>query len=350
MLQIPWKTKGIVLTAPQPYKNEVKDVADFIEKILAPSGVNLVVLQTRYRYRFQRHPECMGYDPLSPQDVKLLLEACRRCGIKLIPKMNLLGHQSGLHNTPSDGILHGHAVDGVTDFRDGLLRAYPTLDETPDAETGFYARHLCLSHPLLPSILFDLMDELLDVFEADAMHIGCDEAFNIGLCPRCAGTPPHILFSSYINMLRGHLAERGAKTLMWSDRLLSSAETGYHAYEASANGTDGAIDIVNKDIVCCDWHYESHDEYRSVGVFADKGFRMMISPWKDVESAGKFLRYAIEHDRGHIDGYLQTTWCSSGELARHYLYGAPPQWHNTPALIETLNEHFLSPDAIRRNA
>jgi len=58
MYQIPWKTKWIVLTAPQPYKQEVRTVAEFIERILAPSGVNLIVLQTRYRYQFQRYPEC----------------------------------------------------------------------------------------------------------------------------------------------------------------------------------------------------------------------------------------------------------------------------------------------------
>ena len=56
---------------------------------------------------------------------------------------------------------------------------------------------------------------------------------------------------------------------------------------------------------------------------ADHGFRMMISPWKNLDSSRKFLEYAMEHDRGHIEGYLQTTWCSSGELARHYLYGDP---------------------------
>ncbi|MBQ3177422.1 MAG: family 20 glycosylhydrolase [Clostridia bacterium] len=346
MLQIPWKTKGIVLTAPQPYKKEVQDVADFIERILAPSGVNLVVLQTRYRYRFQKHPECMGYDPLSYEDVQLLLNTCRRCGIRLVPKMNLLGHQSGLHNTPSDGILHGHATEGVLDYRDGLLRAYPMLDELPDQDTGFYARHLCLTHPLLPSILFDLMDEMLDAFAADGMHIGCDEAFNIGQCPRCSAKPPHILFADYINMLRDHLAARGAETMLWSDRLLNSAEAGYHAYESSANGTDGAIDLVHKDLLCCDWHYETHDRYRSVDIFADHGFRMMISPWKNLDSSRKFLEYAMEHDRGHIEGYLQTTWCSSGELARHYLYGAPLEWHNTPALVETLNSLFLSPEVI----
>ena len=77
MYPIPWKTKGIVLTAPQPYKKEVRTVAEFIERILAPSGVNLIVLQTRYRYQFRRHPECMGYDPLSAEDVRLLLETSR---------------------------------------------------------------------------------------------------------------------------------------------------------------------------------------------------------------------------------------------------------------------------------
>ncbi|MBQ3592135.1 MAG: hypothetical protein II979_09350, partial [Clostridia bacterium] len=118
------------------------------------------------------------------------------------------------------------------------------------------------------------------------------------------------------------------------------------AYESSANGTDGAIDLVHKDLLCCDWHYETHDQYRSVDIFADHGFRMMVSPWKNLDSSRKFLEYAMEHDRGHIEGYLQTTWCSSGELARHYLYGAPLEWHNTPALVETLNSLFLSPEVL----
>ena len=92
------KTKGIVLTAPQPYKNEVATVAEFIERVLAPAGVNLVVLQVRYRYQFKKHPECQGFDPLSYDDVKLLLNTCRRNGIRLIPKMNLLGHQFFVFN------------------------------------------------------------------------------------------------------------------------------------------------------------------------------------------------------------------------------------------------------------
>jgi len=340
MYKLPWKTKGIVLTAPQPYKNEVGIVCDFIDRILAPSGVNLIILQTRYRYSFKKHPECQGYDPLSYDDVKQLLAICRKNGIRFIPKMNLFGHQSGIHNKPSDGILHGHAA-GVHDFPDGLLRAYPFLDETPECETVEYARHLCPKHPLLPSILYDLTDELLDVFEADGMHIGCDEGFIIGQCDRCRDTANHVIFAEYINMLRDHLSERGAETMLWSDRLLSQSETGYNRYESSDNNTEKAIDIVAKDILCCDWHYVTMEEYKSVDIFADHGLRMMVSPWKNLDSTKKFVEYAMAHDRGHIEGYLQTTWCSSGELARHFLYGEKPQWNNTPALLETMKEVFL---------
>lgn len=340
MYQIPWKTKGIVLTAPQPYKNETATVAEFIDRILAPAGVNLIVLSVRYRYQFKKHPECMGFDPLSYDDIKLLLNVCRKNKIRLVPKMNLLGHQSGLHGNPTDGTLWGHPNVDV-DFPDALLRAYPMFDETPDEEKVLYARHLCLSHPLLPSILFDLIDELMDVFEADAMHIGCDEVFAIGKCPRCRETPPSVLFANHINRIQEHLAKRGAQTMIWSDRLLSHKETGYNIYESATNDTEGAIDLVSKDVICCDWHYGNLDEYKSVDIFADHGLRIMICPWKDMPNAKRFLDYAAAHDRGHIDGYLQTTWCSSGELARHFLYGDPLEADYTPALADTLKEIFI---------
>lgn len=349
MYPIPWKTKGIVLTAPQPYNNELSDVADFIEKVLAPSGVNMIVLQTRYRYRFQRHPECVGWDPLSREDVKFLLDVCRRNNIKLVPKMNLLSHQSGIPNTPTDGILHGIS-SGRTDFPDALIRAYPMFSEPYGDMEYVYSKHLCMSHPLLPTILFELIDEMLDAFEADTMHIGCDEVFLMGKCDRCKDKPVDQLFADYINMIADHLRERGVKTMMWSDRLLhTDLSDGRDFCEYSANGTSPAIDLVAKDIICCDWHYENYKNgvYPSVDTFAEHGLHMMVSPWRYLENGRAFLDYAVAHDQGHIEGYLQTTWCSSGELARYYLYGTPTQWFNMPAIIETLNELFLDEKVIR---
>ena len=88
-MNLPWKTKGIVLTA--PLTDEIDDVIKFIDEYLAPRGFNMVVLQTRYRYQFKNHPEVWGYDPLSYNDVKKLLAVCNKNNIKLVPKMNLIG-------------------------------------------------------------------------------------------------------------------------------------------------------------------------------------------------------------------------------------------------------------------
>ncbi|MBE6541971.1 MAG: glycoside hydrolase [Ruminococcaceae bacterium] len=336
-MNLPWKTKGIVLTA--PLSAEVDDVVEFIDKYLAPNGCNLIVMQVRYRYEFKLHPECRGYDPLSREDVKKLVEVCRKKGIRLVPKMNLIGHQSGLHNTPTDGILHGHGK-AIPDFRDGLLRAYPELDEQPDEKAVVYSRSLCLTNPLVKLIVFDLMDELIDAFEADAIHIGCDEVFNIGLCPECSKVSNAELFANYISALHEHLADRGVELMMWGDRFLDAEKIGFGKYESSYNGTSEAINMIPKDILICDWHYENQTEFPSVDIFADAGLKMLVCPMRVKEHAVNFIEYAAEHDRGHIEGLLMTTWFGSGELARHMLYGDTAKWQYAEQIADTIRYLF----------
>jgi len=336
-MKLPWKIKGIVLSA--PLTKDVDDVVEFIDKYLAPNGCNLVVLQIRYRYKFKQHPECQGYDPLSYEDVKKLVHVCKKNNIRLVPKMNLIGHQSGLHNTPTDGILHGHS-EAIPDFRDGLLRAYPELDEMPDEKGVFYSRSLCLTNPLVKLIVFDLIDELLDVFEADAMHIGCDEVFHIGICPECRKRSKAKLLADWINTLNEHLKEKNAQLMMWGDRFLNANETGYGSYEASDNNTEDALNMVAKDIVICDWHYEKQEVYPSVDVFAKSGHDMFVCPMRVKQNAINFIEYAKEHDKGHVKGILMTTWFSSGELARHILYNEEPQWKYAKELAQTLKFLF----------
>lgn len=337
-MYLPWKNKGIVLTA--PLTEQVDDVVEFIDRYLAPRGCNLIVMQVRYRYQFRRHPECQGYDPLSFDDVKKIVAVCRKNNIKLVPKMNLHGHQSGVHNVPTDGILHGHH-SAVPDFRDGLLRAYPEFDELPNEKGVFYSRSLCVTNPLVKWLVFDLIDELTEVFEADMIHIGCDECFHLGECPECSKYKKAELLANWINALNGHLKERGVGMMMWGDRLLNFDETGvYDRYEASQNGTDGAIDLISKDVCICDWHYWCKSDFPSVDIFAKAGFKMYVCPWRNRQSAESFIKYAKEHDSGHIEGLLATTWCGSGDLARCILYNEPPRWEHTGEIAETVRFIF----------
>ena len=334
---LPWKTKGIVLTA--PLTKEVDNVIEFIDKYLAPNGCNLIVMQIRYRYQFQLHPECQGYDPLSKEDIKKLVAVCKKNNIHLVPKMNLHGHQSGIHNTPTDGILHGHS-EAIPDFRDGLLRAYPELDEMPNERAVFYSRSLCMTNPLVKMIVFDLMDELLEVFEADTIHVGCDEVFHIGICPECAKYSNAKLLADWITTLHDHAAARGAKIMMWGDRFLNAQETSYGIYEGSDNGTEPALHMIPKDVLLCDWHYEDQRVFPSVDIFADAGFHMFVCPMRVKQHALNFIEYAKTHDRGHIEGLLMTTWFGSGELARHMLYGEKPLWQHAEELAKTIRYLF----------
>ena len=336
-MNLPWKTKGITLTA--PLTEEVDDVIKFIDEYLAPRRFNMIILQVRYRYQFKKHPEVWGYDPLSYEDVKKLVSACKRNNIKLVPKINIIGHQSGFPNLPTDGILHGHS-ETEADIPDGLLRAYPDFDEQRGEREIEYARSVCLNSRAAKTVISELIDELMDVFEANAIHIGCDEVFNIGLCPICSKQSTAELFANWVNSINENVKKRGGTVFMWGDRLLDEKTTGYGRWEASDNGTYEAIKLLSKDIVICDWHYENNENYVSVDIFANAGFKILVCPMRSKANLEAFLGYAKEHDRGHIEGVLMTTWCPSGDLAKTILYGEPGRWRHTEELAKTIDESF----------
>lgn len=285
----PWKSSALCVFAPRP--EEVDRFCGFIRNELMPDGIDTIVLIVRYDYQFESHPECRGLYPLSREDVRKMVETCRECGIHLVPKMNLLGHQSIQGKKENDGLLLGH----------------PEFDETPEVEEIFYSRSICPNHPEVFTLVCDLMDELVDVFEADTLHIGMDEIFEIGKCPRCRDKSTGEILAKWVTKLHDHLAERGVKTWMWGDRLLN-AELVEHTWEGSDNGTETALSMLPKDIVITDWHYEDRKSYPSVDVFADAGMQIYLCPFHVPENAKKFLDYAAAHDRGNILGVMETTW------------------------------------------
>ena len=203
--------RGIHLSAPMP--DEIPLAERFIKEALPKEGVNVLVLEINYRYQFAKHPEVVDPNPLSPDDLKRLVAASRAAGVKLIPMINLLGHQSWARTT----------------F--GLLRGHPEFDETPGkfpANQGTYCRSYCPLHPELHGVVFDLIDELLAATDADAFHVGMDEVFLLGddACPRCKGRDKAALFAGEVRALRDHLAQSNRTMWMWGDRFLDGEVTG----------------------------------------------------------------------------------------------------------------------------
>jgi hypothetical protein len=218
--------------------------------------------------------------------------------------MNLLGHQS----------------EKAKGTEQGLLRVYPEFDETPDQETVRYCRSLCPRHPDVSGVVFDLMDDMIDAFQADAIHVGLDEVFEIGKCPRCKDFTNSELFTDWVKTLHGHLVgEKNVEMLMWSDRLLDGSATGFGEWEASMNDTWQLVDEIPKDIIMCDWHYGERESYPSVPYFSSKGFRFAVGPWRELKATQAFLKYAADNRTGQSMGFLQTSWCDSGAVARYLL-------------------------------
>jgi hypothetical protein len=300
--------RGLCIAAPRP--NHVDDFVVFIDHELAPRHINTLILRVDYNYQFQSHPELADGNPLSRDDVKKLVAVCRKDGIKLIPQINLLGHQSfGLHLGK-------------------LLTVYPEFDETPWVKMpekykwpnadNLYCKSYCPLHPKVHEVIFPVIDELCDVFETDAFHAGMDEVFYIGedKCPRCGGRDKAELFADEVRRIDDHLKEKNRRLWIWGDRLIDGKTTGLGEWEASYKTTARAIDLIPKDVMICDWHYERPDP--TAVYFAMKGIDVVTCPWKNAETAAqqsedmmRWHKTASKAMRPHFQGMVQTVWESA---------------------------------------
>ena len=121
------------------------------------------------------------------------------------------------------------------------------------------------------------------------------------------------LFAGVVNPLHQHLVkEKGVEMLMWGDRLLKSPEYGSR-FAASLVGTHPAIDMVPKDIIMCDWHYPLQDDYPSVRLFQEKGFRVLPATYQYRDAALAFIRCSHRDATDRMLGFLFTYWSGGGE-------------------------------------
>ncbi len=294
-----------------PGKEDVPRFVRFMDEELGPRGINVLVLRVDYNYEYKSQPKLVNNGALSQKEVDLLVAAAKRNKIKIIPQINLLGHQSWHSDLEK------------------LLEVYPEFDETPHIvlpekyewpnEDGLYCKSYCPLHPEVHNVVFQLVDEITEAFKADAFHAGLDEVFYIGddKCPRCSGRDKAELFAGEVASIRNHLALSGKKLWMWGDRLIDGKTTGIGMWEASMNNTHRAVDLIPKDVVICDWHYERADP--TAAYFALKGFDVVTCPWRipSVSLQQKSLLEALikgatKETKPRYKGMMHTVWSSAG--------------------------------------
>ena len=264
---------------------------------LADKGINVLILEVDYNFAFKSHPKLSrGTNPITREGARKFAEKCRKLGIRLIPEFQSLGHQSWKGETFP------------------LLTVYPSFDVTPAAfpgNQGIYCREWDPLNPEVGAIVFQLMDEIIDAFRANALHVGMDEVFLLGsdLSPSTHGKDPAMLFAKAVNDIHRHLVrERHVEMLMWGDRLIDGKKYELGEWEASQNGTAAAADMIPKDIIICPWHYEPRNDYPSIPMFLDKGFRVLPAGWNKVDATTALIEYSGQHASPNLLGYMFTTW------------------------------------------
>ena len=313
--QSSFTVNGLCIAAPRTA--QLDEFVAFIDNEIAPAGINTLILRVDFNYAYESRPELSDKNPLTKEQVKQLVAVCKKNQIKLIPQVNLLGHQSWASTLNK------------------LLAVYPEFDETPHVkipekyewpnDDGLYCKSYCPLHPGVHEVVFDLIDEIIEVFEANAFHAGMDEVFYLAdeKCPRCAGKDPAQLFAGEVTKLSDHLNTNEAQLWIWGDRLIDATTSGIGMWEASMNNTWRAVDMIPKSVIIADWHYEK--ALPTPAYFSLKGFDVVACSWRKPQVARDQVRMINELQQNatpemkeNLLGVMHTVWSSAENFMDAY--------------------------------
>ena len=248
---------------------------------LALLGYNTIVWEVDGNLQYETHPDIARAGAPTKAELKSLVDYARSRHFRVIPQLAVFSHFGFVLNLP----------------------AYQHLAETQQTVKGIRSRfNFCPRHPETYPLVFDLMGELVEVFEPEVFHGGLAESSvdDIGVCELCRDTEPWVIWAESIDKLHEWIGARGMRMAMWGDQFLPQ-HTG-----SEPHFTSRSIDRVPRDILIFDWHYSPNHDYDStIAYFKDRGFEVLGCPWYEPVNVYAFASAA---GRNGILGYCGTTW------------------------------------------
>jgi hypothetical protein len=266
------------------------EMKSYLDRGLAPLAGDPLHLR---RKQDSMHIELGGGSFLEQEEVRDIVEYARARHITVVPEVQTLSHCYY------------------------ITLAHPELSERSDTP---YPDTYCPSNPDVYPLVFDLLDEVLQVFQPPALCIGHDEAWAVGTCPRCRERPAAELIAHDVNQLARYLANHGVTPWMHADALdpdfsgwtWTNRELGIFSQPPD---TRGLIDLMPRDLVALNWnwgHTWSHGEGPTVleRVIHQHGLRQLFANFE----GAFFPDFAARSQACEAQGAILPSWVDSAEM------------------------------------
>ena len=305
-----------------------------VRYVFMPMGYNTVFLQFCGNMEYKKHPEIneawkracnlfeegkgpkpahygfVGRDIISQKEVKELCAFLRSYGFDIIPEVQTFGHTQYITMAHPE---LAEKVDVKSEKHDQLIE-----DARPDVK---YYHTCCPNAEGYFPLVFDVIDEVIDVVKPDGyVHIGHDEIYELGLCPKCKAEGAANVYAREVTTLHDYLAKKGLGTMMWSDMITRSN------YASSA-----AIGRLPKDIVCLPftWYFYLKENSDTEMPLVDNGYRYLIGNFY----SSHFPRFDTRKKNPGMLGGEVSTWqvCDENHFGYQgkmydFLYSAQLLW------------------------
>ena len=180
---------------------------ELCKDVTSYSGRCFELMTSREYYKNVFHPDVGGYHFVRQDKVRELCKELKELGLNVIPEIPSLSH--------SDYLLYNHR-------------------ELAERQDDLYPDTYCPSNENSYKLLFDVIDEVIDVFQPKEINISHDELHSVCVCEKCKDKNAAELYANDIKRIYNKLKENGIRTLMWGDKLLNG-------YTKNGNAEGGAL-------------------------------------------------------------------------------------------------------------
>lgn len=132
---------------------------------------------------------------ITQEEMRELVAYCRERELTVIPEVPSLSHS------------------------DYIIRAFPELNERVE---DAYPDSYCPSNPKTYEVLFDIIDEVVDVFDPEYLNIGHDEYYTSAKCELCKHKNPVDIYVEDVTKIHDYLATKNIKAFMWADKFFGN--------------------------------------------------------------------------------------------------------------------------------